>query len=233
MKYSETIGIVGGMGSYATLEFFRRILDAFPAEKEWDRPRVVIDNRCTMPSRVRAILYHEERETVVHELACAVQGLLGCGADHLVFACNTSHAFIHDVFRLVPEAERKTVHIIDTLAQRLWKHQIQSAYLIASEGTLASNIYQQLFERYGIKLDVPDSENWGQLREFIEIVKQGQTGPGEQLRFQRYCEKIPCENIILGCTEFPVLLSAGELECGKKLWDPLDSAIEYIKAVIK
>ena len=39
MKYTETIGIVGGMGSYATLDFFRRILDAFPAEKEWDRPR--------------------------------------------------------------------------------------------------------------------------------------------------------------------------------------------------
>ena len=44
MKYTETIGIVGGMGSYATLDFFRRILDAFPAEKEWDRPRIVIDN---------------------------------------------------------------------------------------------------------------------------------------------------------------------------------------------
>lgn len=49
MRYSETIGIVGGMGSYATLDFFRRILDASPAEKEWDRPRAVIDNHCTMP----------------------------------------------------------------------------------------------------------------------------------------------------------------------------------------
>ena len=84
MKYTETIGIVGGMGSYATLDFFRRILDAFPAEKEWDRPRIVIDNRCTMPSRVRAILYQEEKETIVKEMEDAVRGLLSCGADHLV-----------------------------------------------------------------------------------------------------------------------------------------------------
>lgn len=64
MKYTETIGIVGGMGSYATLDFFRRLLNAFPAEREWDRPRIVIDNRCTMPSRVHAILYNEQPQKI-------------------------------------------------------------------------------------------------------------------------------------------------------------------------
>ena len=59
VAYQQTIGIIGGMGSYATLDFFSRLLAAFPAEKEWDRPRILIDNRCTMPSRVRAILYGE------------------------------------------------------------------------------------------------------------------------------------------------------------------------------
>lgn len=53
------IGIIGGMGSYATIDFFRRLVDAFPAEKEWERPRIIVDNYCTMPSRVRAILYNE------------------------------------------------------------------------------------------------------------------------------------------------------------------------------
>ena len=51
-KYDKmVIGIVGGMGSYATLHFFQKLLEATPAEKEWDRPRIIIDNRCTMPSR--------------------------------------------------------------------------------------------------------------------------------------------------------------------------------------
>lgn len=233
MKYVETIGIVGGMGSYATLDFFRRILDAFPAEKEWDRPRVIIDNRCTMPSRVRAILYQEETDMVINELVCAVRGLLGSGADHLIFACNTSHAFLRDVFRLVPEAEQKTIHIIDALARRFHGNGIRSAYLIASEGTLQSNIYQQSFQQYGIQLDVPEPDSWHQLREFIEIVKQGQVSPKERERFYKFCEGIPNENIILGCTEFPVLLSAGRLNDGKRLWDPLDSAIDYIKSIIK
>lgn len=233
MKYTETIGVVGGMGSYATMDFFRRILEAFPAEKEWDRPRIVIDNRCTMPSRVRAILYHEEVNTIINELACAVRGLLDCGADHLIFACNTSHAFVHDVVQLVPEAGPKIIHIIDTLAQRFQENKISSAYLIASEGTLESNIYQDFFDQYGITLQIPGPDSWPQLWEFIEIVKQGQVKPEARERFCQYCAEIPHENIILGCTEFPVLLSAGELKCGKKVWDPLDSAIDHIKTIIK
>ena len=33
-KDNYTIGIVGGMGSYATLKYFERILEAFPAERD-------------------------------------------------------------------------------------------------------------------------------------------------------------------------------------------------------
>lgn len=233
MKYTETIGIVGGMGSYATLDFFRRILNAFPAEKEWERPRVVIDNRCTMPSRVRAVLYGEEKETIVKELACAVRGLLGCGADYLVFACNTSHVFIPDVLSAVPEAEKKTVNIIDTLARRLHEKGICSAYLLASEGTLASNVYQGFFDQYGIKLEAPSAGDWVKMREYIELVKQNKVDKCAKERFSNFCRELPFENIILGCTEFPVLLPACELDTGKTLWDPLDAAIDYIKPVIK
>ena len=53
------IGVLGGMGTYATINLFNQYAEMFPAEKEWERPRIIIDNRCTMPSRVRAYLYDE------------------------------------------------------------------------------------------------------------------------------------------------------------------------------
>lgn len=91
VRYEQTIGVIGGMGSYATLDFFHRLLTAFPAEKDWDRPRIIIDNRCTMPSRVRAILYNEATDEVSHDLAESTRNLIHSGADILVLACNTSH----------------------------------------------------------------------------------------------------------------------------------------------
>lgn len=73
------IGVLGGMGTYATINLFKQYAEVFPAEKEWDRPRIIIDNRCTMPSRVRAFLYHENVEKLVNEMSDSIEGLLKIG----------------------------------------------------------------------------------------------------------------------------------------------------------
>ena len=79
LKRKQVIGIVGGMGSYATLNFFSRLLAYFPAEREWDRPRIIIDNYCTMPSRVRAIIYKEKYKEVYMALANSIKLLIDGG----------------------------------------------------------------------------------------------------------------------------------------------------------
>lgn len=73
------IGVLGGMGTYATINLFKQYAEVFPAEKEWERPRIIIDNRCTMPSRVRAFLYHENSEKLIDEMADSIAGLLKMG----------------------------------------------------------------------------------------------------------------------------------------------------------
>lgn len=231
MKYQQTIGIIGGMGSYATLDIFRRFLEAFPAEKEWDRPRILIDNRCTMPSRVRAILYQEERPALVSELAKAAQGLINCGADYLVFACNTSHVFLDEIFRLVPAARSKTIHLIHALAEKMAEDNIRGAYLLASEGTIESKIYQSLFPQYDIVLTVPDAACFKQIRMQIEIVKQNCLNADARACFHEFCESIPEKYIILGCTELPILAVGYD---GKKiLLDPIDAVIQKTRKMIR
>ena len=73
------IGVLGGMGTYATINLFKQYAEVFPAEKEWERPRIIIDNRCTMPSRVRAFLYHENVDELVDEMAASSDGLVKWG----------------------------------------------------------------------------------------------------------------------------------------------------------
>ena len=62
------IGVLGGMGTFATIHIFEQYAKIFPAEKEWERPRLIIDNNCTMPSRVRAVLYGEKRDELIGEM---------------------------------------------------------------------------------------------------------------------------------------------------------------------
>lgn len=115
----KTIGIIGGMGSYATVDFFRRIINAFPASKEWERPRVLIDNFCTMPSRMRAILYNERRDELIEDLSISVKNLLMAGADKIIFACNTSHVFIPEIVMRLPECADKIINIIEACAKEI------------------------------------------------------------------------------------------------------------------
>ncbi len=62
--------------------------------------------------------------------------------------------------------------LIDLLAQSAKAQGIEKAFLLASEGTIASGIYQDCFSRYGISVQCADDSGQVRLREFIEAVKQ-------------------------------------------------------------
>ena len=223
------IGIVGGMGSYATVDLFRRIVDAFPARYEWDRPRILIDNHCTMPSRVRAILYDERREELVEQLAESAQNLLSAGATRLVFACNTSHVFLEEMYALVPQAREKTLDIIELCAAQAAAAGTKSCYLLATEGTIAVGIYQRVFERHGIEIVHPSDDEQVLLRDFIEVVKQNKVDDAQRQRLYDYIASLNRSDVILGCTELPVLYGNAPALLGTtRVHDPLSYAIDQL-----
>lgn len=229
------IGVVGGMGSYATLHFFRRYLEVFPAEKEWDRPRIIIDNRCTMPSRVRAFLYGEKREELVQELTDSIGRLIDAGCDHIVLACNTSHLFLEDVYRRDPGAEKYILNILEVCAQDIVSRGIDGGSplsLIATEGTIESQIYQKVFQKYGLTIVSPSQEVFGEMRYFIEAVKRNDLTEDCIKEFLAFVKRQPTETLLLGCTEFPVLFEkvCDHEELGHvQVFDPLESTLQKLR----
>lgn len=225
------VGIVGGMGSYATVDFFRRLVEAFPAEKEWERPRIIIDNKCTMPSRVRALLYNERREELESELTDSVSHLMDMGASRIVFACNTSHCFIPAVWERIPQSKDVILHIIDALGRDLASKGIHEVGLMATEGTIDSGIYANTFRPYGISVASPGEEEYSQLREFIEAVKQNSIDDKVSAKFKAFVESFGQDAVIMGCTELPIMYSEAVKRgfCpDKDIYDPLQTAIDII-----
>lgn len=227
-----TIGIIGGMGSYATVDFFRRLVEAFPSEKEWERPRIIVDNFCTMPSRVRAILYNENREELVNDLCNSAMNLYRGGCSRIILACNTSHVFLPDVEKCVPECEDKFLHIIKTLAEDMQNQSIKEAYLLASEGTIQTNIYNDFLSKCDIALKVPTEEHYALLRTWIEAVKQNAYTKKILQSFESVIDECESSSLILGCTELPILYRKA-CETGWKpkikIFDPLESVIKVLK----
>lgn len=220
------IGIVGGMGSVATVEYLRRLIQAFPAQKEWDRPRIIIDNRCDMPSRVRGILYNENVQQIVTSLTESIQMMVDHGCDYIVLACNTSHYYLDAIYTTHPEFQNKILHIIDLLAEHLHRDNVQHCNLLASEGTYLSKIYDKSLEKYNITYSKNDEDK---LRSFIEAVKTYNITSTVKKEFTGFINKINEQNVVLGCTELPVLYNICKSEITKTVYDPLKETITFFK----
>ncbi len=222
------IGVLGGMGSYATLEMFKNILEKFPAEKEWDRPRIIIDNNCTMPSRVRSILYNDKTDALLTEMVNSLKHLISAGATDIILACNTSHVFLERIYEKLPSLKRHLHHIIEITADYCMINNVNKPYLLASEGTIISNIFEDTFKKNNISLNY-DTADFEIVREFIECVKQNNITDEVVSKFVDFVNGKTEETIILGCTELPILYNNCANRINKSIINPLDLAIDKIK----
>ena len=229
LKRKQVIGIVGGMGSYATLNFFSRLLAYFPAEREWDRPRIIIDNYCTMPSRVRALIYKEKYKEVYMALANSIKLLIDGGATDIVLVCNTAHCFLKDIFKLYPEYKNYVIDIIALCARELNRGGWKEIYLIATEGTVQTNIYTEALQRYGIQAILPSKKEQAEIRKYIEAVKQNKITQEIKMDFAQFIYEIECKQILLGCTEIPVLCQSMDKIINKTIIDPLEYVCKELK----
>jgi len=222
------IGVLGGMGTYATIHLFQQYAEVFPAQKEWDRPRIVIDNRCTMPSRVRAFLYDENVDKLVDEMTDSMQYLIAAGCTRIILACNTSHLFLPQIYERVPNLDKKVLNIIYNCVEQVKKDNVKEVYLLGSEGTIASGIYQNALEKEGIKCIVPASEEYNLLRDCIEAVKQNKYTEQVKNIFIDLVERY--DTCILGCTELPILYQMYRKDISRKnIYDPLLLGLKKLK----
>lgn len=222
------IGVLGGMGTYATIHLFEQYAALFSAKKEWERPRIIIDNRCTMPSRVRALLYDENVEKLVDEMSESLCNLAASGCDRIILDCNTSHLFLPVIFKTYPELETKVVNIVNMCVSKIAETGTKRIFLLASEGTIDSKIYQNKFAEYDIECIVPSEDEYILLRRCIEAVKQNQYDNETK---QIFLDLVNRFNIcLLGCTEMPILYEKYKdfVRC-EAVFDPVYIALTKLK----
>ncbi len=236
--YKETIGLVGGFGAYATLDFYRRILEAFSTGKERDFPHIIMDNDFTMPSRTRALLYGDDYDQVVTMISSSIKKLCDMGADHIVLVCGTAHAFLPDVFKICTVRKEKVLNIIQILGDYMQNNNLDEALLIAAEGTLQKRVYEGILSDRA-KLINPGESNYTQIRSFIESVKTNTISRDTYYEWIGFLEKFNRKVVVLGCTEFPVLIHVLEQYDEKQLLkeyvflDPLEITLKKMKTIIK
>jgi len=198
------VGIIGGMGPLSTVEFLKRIVEKTPAEKDQDHIRIIVDFNSKVPDRTAHIL--GKGESPLPYLLDSVDRLTRAGVDVIFISCNTAHYYIEDMRR------RSSVPIVDLVEEGLKilkKRGINKILLLATEGTIRSGIYRTRGEKVGIEIVDPDDHMLNTTMRVIYSVKSGKIDDAKK-HWKELSKSLKEEQeILLGCTELPVVADRG------------------------
>jgi aspartate racemase len=213
------LGVLGGMGPLATVDFLAKLCAATPANGDADHVPHVTVSIPQIPSRVAAIL--RGGESPLPALLDARDRLRAAGATHYAMACNTAY---HWVDTLREGLDAPFLHIADAAVDEVATQVPAGARVgvIATEATHAIGLYPQRLERAGFPVATPSAADNARVVEGIAAVKRGDAAGGGR-RFAEVVDALAaagCRAVVLGCTEVPPGLEAAGVRPAVPAIDP-------------
>ncbi|MEO4055413.1 amino acid racemase [Solibacillus sp. CAU 1738] len=213
----KTLGIIGGVGPLATMFIGEMIVRRTKASKDQEHVHTIIDNDTTIPDRTAYIL-DQTNENPVPYLQRDTQKLASVGADIICIPCNTAHTFFHEMQEVSPVP---VLHMIRETAKRASELGAKRVGILATDGTLAANVYQAALQEMDIEPVIASVHIQKQVMSVIyDYVKAGKEVTPEQWQpIEDAMLGLDCDRIILGCTELSIVNK--ELKLGERYIDSL------------
>jgi len=205
---SKTLGVLGGMGPAAGAEFLRLLSVKAPASKDQEHPVIFMVSDPHIPDRTAAMLGRGEDPT--ERVKSRLLSLAGQGADFLAVPCNTVHIFIN---RFRDELGVPLIHIVEETVKACKNQSPKGAWLLATEATCKSRLYQDYAEKIGYTFREVSPEMQERVTEALTLVKAGKMAEsGECMRkIVEDLWKMEELGIATACTELPLAYDASEL----------------------
>lgn len=208
---SKTVGVLGGMGPAATLEFQARLLAATPAARDQDHLRVLVDCNPKVPDRNAAIVGDGPSPGPV--LAEMARGLERAGADFLVMPCNTAHAFAADIRAAVAIPLISLVH--ETAAAAAAAAPGGRVGVLAVDGARSAGLYETALAEQGVTPVMLGTDHQRQFMACISAIKTGDTGSQVRDEMAALARSLVADGaavVVAACTEIPLVLAPGDLD---------------------
>ena len=196
------LGVLGGMGPLATVDFLQKLIEETPASRDQDHVPVITYCVPQIPDRPPAITGNGE-SPLPHMLE-GVRTLKRAGATIVAIACNTAHYWYDD---LVAASGMPMLHIADAACADLGD--VQRVGLLATQGTIAADFYQSRLAARGVECVLSSADEQRTLvLPAIECVKRNDLAQAHTLalRAARGLLAQGAQVILMGCTEIPLAI---------------------------
>lgn len=222
----KIIGILGGMGPFASTAFYLKILKLTNAKKDWEHLRVIIDNNPHIPSRSRHVLYNEESPVEGMKKSC--KQLEKYPVDVIAIPCNSASYFI-DFFK--DEISIPILNIIEITSNYIGENynKAKRVVVFGSAVIYYKKAYKKYLEKVNKELVIHTEEEQRRIENFIEEIKLDHVTEKLKEKIKKFISdlksKYDVDVIILGCTEFGCI---EELKDKTNIVDSSDVLAKYI-----
>ena len=200
------IGILGGMGTQAGLDFCNKLAKINRGKLDQQYPLFILYNKSDTPKRPENL---KKYFNVLNALVKGCKMLQKNKCKFIVMPCNTAHYWYDDIQKKIKIPILSMPKEVFLNTKKTCKKNSKIG-LLSTEATLATKIYHKYFDKDFHLVSPINSLQKSSVNKSIKYVKMGKIKEAEKAirPAVNYLMKIKCKKIILGCTELPIAIFA-------------------------
>ncbi len=206
----KTIGLIGGLSWYSTLDYYRYINQGVNERLGGDEAAELILYSVNF-GEIKRLTVEGNWKDIAAIMIDAAKKIETAGAECVLLGANTMHHIAGEVAAAV---RIPLLHIADAAAAAINQQKIRTVALLGTKYTMQFDFYRQKLTVHGITTIIPGPED----AEYINNSIYRELGKGifreETLkRYQGIIARLieqGAEGVILGCTEIPLLIQQAD-----------------------
>jgi aspartate racemase len=207
----KTIGVLGGMSSQATGEYYRMLNAGINSIRgAWNTAEILLYS--VNFANIEAFVRREQWDDAADYLVAKAIQLEQGGADFIVMVSNTMH-------RVAPQIEAAIqiplIHIVDVAAEEIKKHEVSKVGVLGTKPVMEADFYRDRFRQHGIEAIAPGNKQCQIIDTIIfdELVFGTLKDESRNiyLDIMRDLAEQGAQGIVLGCTEIEMLVKPEDI----------------------
>ena len=200
------IGILGGMGTQAGLDFCNKLAKLSRGKIDQQYPMFILYNKSNTPRRPENL---KKYYNVLNELVKGCKMLQKNKCKFIVMPCNTAHYWQDDIQKKIKIPLLSMPKEVYKFTKKTCKKN-STIGILSTEATLKTKVYSKYFHKNFNLISPKQKIQKNSVNKAIKFVKMGKIKEAEKVLRPavNHLIKKKCKKIILGCTELPIAIFA-------------------------
>ncbi|MCA1760712.1 MAG: amino acid racemase, partial [Bacteroidales bacterium] len=228
----KRIGIIGGLGPEATVDYYKEIIAAFNKinnNGSLNYPDILIYS--VNMALFFKMLDKKDYTGAAEYISGKIEQLANAGADFAAISANTPHLFFDEIKRRSP---LPMISIVEAASEKAREMGLKKCGLLGTKFTMDAQFIDKVFAKYGIGIATPSEIQKDRINELLfrelELGIFKESTKKELLEIvQEMIDRQSIDSVVLGCTELPIMFSENAY-CGIPF---LNTTRIHVKAIVE